>query len=299
MIWILLTIFGALMNAIRLGLQKHLNNSLSTELVTWVRYSFGLPFAIIYLTCVQQFYPSAPAMNATFIIYCLAGGVTQIIGTMLLITLFKHRNFAIGITYSKTEAVQTAVIGLILFNEAISSIGIFAILLGVFGIFIISTSEQRISLTSIAANITRHSALIGIASGFSFALSGLFIRNASLALEGNIPILQAAMTLTATIIIQMLLLGIWISYKNAQHFRLVTQNLYISALIGITSILGSIGLFTALAMAEAAYVKTVTQVGVIFSVMITHKCFKEPINKLEALGMIIIIVSIGLISFSK
>ncbi|MDA0782452.1 MAG: EamA family transporter [Proteobacteria bacterium] len=299
MLWVALTIFGALMNAIRLGLQKHLNNDLSTAVVTWVRYSFGLPFVLLYLLFVSQIHSDIPEINNGFLLYCTLGGITQILGTMLLVTLFKHRNFAIGVTYSKTEAVQTALIGLILFQETISLIGMVAIILGVVGIVIISVGEKQIDLSQITSSASKKSALIGIGAGFSFALSGLFIRNASLALDGTSPMMQAAMTLTVTIIIQVAILGAWISYKKQQDFFAIIANIKISALIGFTSVLGSIGLFTALAMAEAAYVKTVTQVGVVFSIMITHKCFKEKVNKQEMIGIIVLIGSIGLLSFYK
>ena len=285
------------MNAIRLGLQKHLNNKLSVEVVTWVRYSFGLPVALIYLLALRYFFFEIPSINISFLLYCILGSVTQISGTILLVNLFKHRNFAIGVAYSKTEAVQTAFIGIILFGEIISLIGIFAILFGVIGMLIISIEEKEARLSCSMTGKNNKSALIGIGSGFSFALSGLFIRNASLALGGNNPMMQASLTLATMVVMQFAVLGLWIVIKNKKDFPPIISNWKISALIGFTSVLGSIGLFSALVLAEAAYVKTVTQIGVVFSIMITHKCFKEKINKQEIVGIVVLIGSIGLLSY--
>ncbi|MFC7554116.1 hypothetical protein ACFQU7_20785 [Pseudoroseomonas wenyumeiae] len=56
----------------------------------------------------------------TFLLYAAIGGLTQIIGTNLLIMSFGPRGFAVGTAYSKTEAVQGAVLALVLLGERIS-----------------------------------------------------------------------------------------------------------------------------------------------------------------------------------
>ena len=48
-----------------------------------------------------------------------AGGLGQILGTNLLIMAFGHRGFAVGTAYAKTEAVQGAVLALVLLGERI------------------------------------------------------------------------------------------------------------------------------------------------------------------------------------
>lgn len=297
--WIVLAIFAALMNAVRLGLQKHLNKGLSVEIVTWARYGFGLPFVLLYLALVCHFSGTVPAINTEFLMHCTAGGVAQIGATILLVILFKHRNFAIGVTYSKTEAAQTALIGIVLFGETVSPVGMLAILLGVAGVIIISTDRENVRFSAVFSGGAGKSALIGISSGFGFALSGLFIRNATLALDGGTAMVRAAVTLAAVVMIQLVVLGLWILYKNRRDFMLLFLNMKTSVLIGFTSVLGSVGMFTALALAQAAYVKTVTQVGIIFAIMITHKCFKEKISRQEGLGIFVLIGGVILLSFFR
>ena len=60
--------------------------------------------------------------------------LAQIAATFLLIHLFSFRNFAVGTTYSKTEVIQVALLGLILLGDTISLTGVLAISLGMGGI---------------------------------------------------------------------------------------------------------------------------------------------------------------------
>ena len=62
--------------------------------------------------------------------------------------------------------------------------------------------------------------------------------------------------------------------------------------VGITSVLGSIGWFTATSYQNAAYVKALGQVEFFITLFITYRIFKETISKMEYLGMFLIIASV-------
>lgn len=49
-------------------------------------------------------------MSGPFWAYALAGGLTQILATMCVVALFAERNFAVGITFKKTEVIQLSLI---------------------------------------------------------------------------------------------------------------------------------------------------------------------------------------------
>jgi drug/metabolite transporter (DMT)-like permease len=295
-IWITACIFAAFFQTIRTGLQKHLKQHLSTDSINWVRYAFGLPFAGLYLWTLLQYGYSIPEINDTFLLYCIGGGIAQIIGTHLLISLFSHRNFAVGTTYAKTEALQTALLGIILFGEFLSIGGTIAIILGVLGVVIISLSESHTKPISVFKKLTHKTALIGIGAGLGFSLSGLFIRQATLILDGS-AIISAALTLVTMIAIQIVILGAWVVYSNRNAFRQILQHLKPSILVGLTSTLGSIGWFTAFALTNAAYVKTVGQIELIFALLLSHKIFKETINRSEVAGMSLVVGSILLLVY--
>jgi drug/metabolite transporter (DMT)-like permease len=297
MFWIFLTIFGALMNNVRLALQKNLNNKLCVETVAWARYSFGIPLAFAYFLFAKNCVPEFPQINANFLFYCLIGGVFQIFGTIVLVNLLRRQNFAVGFTYSKTEALQTALIGMIFFGEVVSLIAILSIIIGIVGILIISVSRQEGLASNLFMKFASKSVLLGIVSGLLFSISGLSIRSASLALGDSSLMAKTSLLLMVLILIQFMILGLWIFFKKRNEFIKLIVNWKIAFLIGLTSFLGSVGLVSALSLKEATYVKAVTQIGIIFSILISYIFFKEKITKLEMVGMLILTSAIVIISY--
>ena len=130
-LWIPITVFAAFMQNLRSALQKHLKGRLSTGGASYVRFFYACPFALAYVAAVHGVggYP-LPAVNALFLLYCLLGGLCQIAFTFLLVYLFSFRNFAVGTTYSKTEVIQVALLGLLLLGDTVSAAGMFAIAAG-------------------------------------------------------------------------------------------------------------------------------------------------------------------------
>lgn len=297
MSWVIATIVAALFQTVRTTLQKQVKTSLPNNAINWARYSFGLPFVIIYVIVLLHYNHSLPHTSTTFLLFCLGTAITQIIGTALLLTLFEHRNFAIGITYTKTEALQTALLGLFLFHETLSWPGFTAIIVGAIGIMLISSIEDKLSYKKLLNSLWSKTALIGIASGTAFSCSGLFIRQASLTLNSTYWI-NAGYTLLIVISLQVIILGVWIYYKNKHTFKTIIQNWKPCTTIGLTSALGSIGWFTAFALTNAAYVKTVGQIELLFSVMVTHHFFKESIKPIEIGGIILVITSVILLIYT-
>lgn len=295
MSWVILSIFASLAQSIRTALQKNLKTKLSTISITWIRFAFGVPFAVIYFLILTHLIKETPILNSGFFINCFAASISQIMATLLLISLFSYKNFAVGTTYAKTETVQTAILGMIFFGEYLSNLGILAIILGIFGIFMISISEEKINLKLILKSITKKHAVIGILSGTFFSFSALFIKNASVSLESGNILIKAATTLLVMTIIQTSILGFYLYKKEKEQLKKIKANYKQAFLIGLTSILGSIGWFSAFTMTNVAYVKTVGQIELIFSLLISRKIFKEKQRALELCGIIVVITSIILL----
>ena len=68
--------------------------------------------------------------------------------------------------------------------------------------------------------------------------------------------------------------------------------------MGVTSAIGSIAWFTAFALTQAAYVKTVGQVELLFSILVTQRIFKEGISRTEIFSIFLIIASIVILIYS-
>jgi drug/metabolite transporter (DMT)-like permease len=296
--WVFITFFAALMQTARTSLQKSLIKHLPTEIITWIRFIFGLPFVILYIVILQSIGLQFPSPSKIFIVYCLFAGLFQIIGTILLVSLFSHRNFAVSTAYSKTEAIQVAIIGSILFQEYLSIASSIAIILGMFGVVLISSSQQSIQLSTLLNGLKHKPVLIGIASGTSFAFDALLIREAILLLNNDNPLTNAAITLLVILILNIIQLGTWILYKNKKMFHGISIYWKRSILVGITSAIGSIAWFTAFALTQAAYVKTVGQIELLFSIFVTQKIFKEGISRIEIISILFIVSSIVLLIYS-
>ncbi len=71
---------------------------------SYIRFSYALPFACIWLYVVMGATGQAmPQTTSDFWLWVSIGGMTQVIFTVLLITLFNHRNFAAGTAFSRQK----------------------------------------------------------------------------------------------------------------------------------------------------------------------------------------------------
>ena len=252
----------------------------------------------IYVVVLHNSGFEFPSINQKFILYCLFAGLFQIIGTILLVSLFSHRNFAVSTAYTKTEAIQVAIFGAIFFQEYLNILSSIAVILGMLGVVIMSSSQQNIELKSLLTGLNNKSVFIGITSGASFAFDALLIREAILILNHDIPLTNAALTLLVILILNIFQLGIWITYKNRSMFNGILFYWKRSLLVGVTSAIGSIAWFTAFALTQAAYVKTVGQVELLFSILVTQRIFKEGISRTEIFSIFLIIASIVILIYS-
>ena len=71
LLWIPISVFAALMQAVRTAAQKSLNARLSTWMTTYVRSLFGLPFMLVYLWAMVRLEGiGAPSLHADYILFC-------------------------------------------------------------------------------------------------------------------------------------------------------------------------------------------------------------------------------------
>lgn len=298
MIWVVASVLAAFFQTIRTALQKHLTTDMPTTTINWVRYGFGLPFIVLYMSLLIVYFGySFPALNLLFIFYCLGASITQIVGTHFLISLFSERHFAIGTTYAKTETLLTAVFGFILFGEKLALLAWIAVIIGMVGVMCISITDDKITLKKLLTALASRSALKGLLAGCGFSLAGLCIRQATLHLEAPI-FINAGTTLLVVMTLQLIILGCWILYNNTACFAQLRRQWQPCLAIGLTSTLGSIGWFTAFALAQAAYVKMVGNIELLFCLLITHYIFHDPIKKIEIAGIYLITGGIILLLLS-
>lgn len=286
-LWIYFTLLAALMQAVRTAGQKKLTQHLNAMATTGVRYIYALPFALLYLYWMLDYRELAmPTLNAQFLQYVLVACVMQIIGTVCLVAAFNYRNFAVATSLAKTEAIQVAVVGVLLFSTSLSQLGWVSVIIGVVGVLLLS--KVKFTFRDVFQN---PGAGFGLASGLALAITTLLIRESSLALNTDL-LLSAAVTLAFMVSVQSFISFIYIYVQDSQQLKLMVSHWRLCLFVGITSVVGSIGWFTAASFQNAAYVKALGQVEFFITLFITYRIFREKISLIEYLGMALILISV-------
>lgn len=298
-LWVFITITAAFLQNIRSTLQKYLKGRIGTLGATFVRFGYGLPFALFFLGVLHfGFGSSIPALNSTFLIWVVIAALSQIAAQALLIHLFSYRNFAVGTAYSRTEPVQAALFGLLFLSETISPMTVVAIAITVFGVMIISVARTEMKLKQLAASVFARSTMIGLCSGSFFGLSAVGYRGASTALEGPNFIMQSAVTLCIAIAFQTVLMLLVIIIRNPGELRDIARAWKPALSVGFVGATASFGWFAAMTLEKAAVVKALAQVEMLFTFASTVFIFRERINAMEILGCIAIVCGILALLFA-
>jgi drug/metabolite transporter (DMT)-like permease len=285
--WILFTLLAALMQSLRTAAQKHLSSRMSAMGATYVRYLFGLPWVIAYLGWQGGGIVHLKNLSPLTWWWILLGGVLQIVGTWALVKVFSRRNFAIGSTFSKTEALQTAIIGALFLSIPLSISGWISVLIGVVGIAILILPKNAFHWPSWFTPVTG----LGLLCGFCFAVSALAVYQSS-QLTGLPPLLSAALVLFGMVGIQFLLVTCWLLMFERGSFISVIRHWQWSLFVGLCSAIGSVGWFTAMSLQNPALVRTLGQIEFLFSLFLTWYLFGERIRKNEWIGAVFIIFSV-------
>ena len=289
-LWIPITIAAAFLQNLRSAAQKHLKAVMGTTGATFVRFGFGFPFALAFVAVLHWFVGyDLPALNASFFGWAALGALGQIAATFLLIHLFSFRNFAVGTAYSRTEPAQAALFALLFLGERASLGAIAAIAVSVFGVMLISVAHVAVSPRSMLASTFSRNALIGLASGTAFGISAVAYRAASLALGGPNFLMQAATTLAFVICFQTAIMLAWMVWKDRAEIGRIAKAWKPALFTGFVGATASFGWFSAMTLQQAAVVKSLAQIEMLFTFAATVFFFKEKINRLEIAGCALIV----------
>lgn len=295
-LWLPVTLAAALFQTWRTAMQQRLRGQLSVNAAAVVRYLYGVPVGILLLTLYLLVSGGTlPALNPGFLVFAAAGGLGQILGTNLLIMAFGHRGFAVGTAYAKTEAVQGAILALILLGERISALAWCGIAVGVCGVLWLSLAGRAASWRELGRATVQPAAVCGLASGFFFALTSVLIKSANLALPGDDPVLRALVTLVAANILQTLMQGSWLLAREPAQFRAVLATWRTSAQVGALSACGSACWFTAFALAPVALVRAVGQVEILMTLLFSRFYLREQPTRAEVLGALTVVAGVVLV----
>ena len=288
--WILFTLMAAFMQAWRNAFQKQLSTTVDVYGVTLARFIFALPLALLYISCLYHFQPVTDSVhfNLRFAIYVLIAALSQIAATALMVQLFKQKNYAIGVGLAKSEAVLAAIIAVVFLSDHLSLLGWFGVAVGGFAVFLMSKGRDF-------SDFSVPTLCIGIGSGLCFAITSLLVREASLELD-NLPFIhRAAWVLLMVIGTQCFLLLMYLGIFRRATLWAMWQRIGLTFRVSLCSFLASLGWFSAMSMQSVPIVKTLGQVEIIFSMLISAYFFKEKLARAEHLGIVLVVVAAFLV----
>jgi drug/metabolite transporter (DMT)-like permease len=295
-LWIPITIFAAFAQNLRFMLQKHLKaTKLSTGGATFARFLFAAPIAVLLVVILAQTGWDIPSGSTRTWVFVVTGGTSQIIATMLVVALFSERNFAVGITLKKTEAILTAIVGFIVLGEGISLWAVMTILVGIVGVILLSDPPKLAGKGAWYRRIFNRASAYGIGSGAIFAVSATSYRGASLSLGSGDFIIRAVFTLACVTVFQTVAMSLWLHFREPGEITRVLQSWRVTTLVGLTGVLGSLGWFMAFTLQNAAYVKALGQIELVFTFMASYLIFKERSTGREIFGISLVVISILLL----
>lgn len=281
MSWVAFTFGAVVMQTFRNALQSKLSANVSTSGVTLARFLFAPPIVLAYLLLLYAVSDQiVPHFGGLFILAVTAAALLQIAATSLMVILFKQKNFSVGAGLAKSEALVAGVLGTIFFGSQLSLLGWVGILVGGLAVFVLSGGGRK-------GELSLKTIMIGLACGSCFALTSLFVREASHLLDVAFPH-SAAWVLLWVLCIQTVLLTIYIGIRDKSTFAALRRNAKMTLATSATSCFGSICWFSAMALQHVAYVKTLGQVEVLLTILIAVFWLQNKVKMHEIIGLLLI-----------
>ena len=296
--WILTSILGAFFQNARSSIQKKLNTEMSLMASTYVRFAFSLPILlIVFLLYFGNFdYFQLAIQSPNFVIYVVLASVLQISFTLLFLYLLKFTNFLVGTALSKTEVIQIAFFEFIILKDYLNFYALLGIMISTIGVIIFSTKDVKNIINSFFTKST----IIGLFCGTILALSVVFYRGSMEFIDfTNKNFDKALLTLFAATLIQTSLITFYLLFFEISEFKRLKSNIKLSALAGLFGFSATISWFYSFSLVQAALVRAVGQIELLFSYISSRFMFKEKIKFVEIIGITIFIFGLFLVIFNK
>ena len=284
-LWAFFTIIAAAAQTVRNATQRGLTAELGTVGATHVRFLFGFPFVVLFLTAaILLLDQGLPLPPLAFWPWVIAGAVTQVAATALMLAAMNDRSFVVIYAYIKTEPVQVAVFGLVFLGDVVSPAMAAAILIATAGVVTMGLKPG----TSSDLKAT----LMGLGSGAMLALSVVGFRGAILSLGLSSYVMAATFTLCVGLLMQAVLLSLYLWLRQPAVLAAIVAAWRPSLFAGFMGALASQFWFLAFALATAASVRTLALVEVLFAQGISRFIFKQATTARETVGVVLIVVGV-------
>lgn len=292
--WIIITIFAAFVQNLRFVVQKYMTTTgFSAEGAIFARFIYAAPVLMILTSLWVFITGELPEIRfSSFLFWGMLGGMAQTIASFFVVSLFKTRNFSVGISLKKTETILSAFIGFLILGDRISLVGILTIITGLFGVILLSDKSASFGRKGVREKLFGRAVFYGLGSGLFFGISAVAYRATTFAIESDDFIMRVLFSVTIANCFQVFILWLWLNWKCPGEAQKIIKSWYFSVPVSSFSLIGSIGWFSAFALQPVAYVFALGQIEVIFALCSSMFLFKEKLMLREICGTIILTVSI-------
>jgi drug/metabolite transporter (DMT)-like permease len=285
-LWAVFTLLASAAQTLRNAMQRELIGALGAVGAAQVRFLFGLPFAILFLVAVRLGTGTAlPPLSPATLAWTLFGALTQIAATALMLAAMRQRSFVVVVAYTKTEAAQVALFALLFLGETPTLKLIGAIALATVGVFLMSGRGASKAVPS------WRPAALGLVSAAFFALAAIGFREAVIRVATPSIAIAAATVLVVGLVIQTVVLLVYLALFDRARMAAIFALWRASLFAGFMGALASQFWFLAFALTDAARVRTLALVEVLFAQVASLRLFREAPSAREWLGMALIVAA--------
>jgi drug/metabolite transporter (DMT)-like permease len=289
-LWVPVTLMASSAQTLRNAMQRDLIGPLGAVGAAQVRFLFGLPFAALFLLGLMAATGlSAPPLTAPNLAWTAFGAASQVIATAMMLAAMRTRSFVVAIAFTKTEAAQIALFGLIALNDPPTAALIAAIALASIGVALMAARSRKE-----LASDWRSDAL-GLISATFFAFAAIGFRSAVIGVMSPSRALAASLILVAGLAIQSAALMGYLAAFDRPGARAILHAWRSSLVAGFMGALASQFWFIAFALTDAARVRTLALIEVPLAQAVSLKMFREPPSLREAIGMSLIVIAAAIL----
>ncbi|MEM8746160.1 MAG: EamA/RhaT family transporter [Actinomycetota bacterium] len=288
--WIPITLAAATFQILRTARQHRLRDLLSLNEAGFVRYAYGLPWAL--LACAITFVAlgrDVPSIPLRFWWIVAGAGVAQILGTVALLRSFDLRDFAIGTVYSKSEVILVAIVSAVALGEPLAAAGWIGAAICVAGLGWLAAPSRIADALRLAGD---PAALMGVLAALGFALAAAGLRGASTSLDGGSTWDRAILTLTAMLTIQTLINGTQIRWSERDSLASVAAAWRPAMSVGVLSMAGSASWTLAFTLTNVAKVRTLGQVELVLAFAVSAWWLRERHVRAEYLASGLVLLGV-------
>ena len=273
-------------------MQRDLVGAVGTQGATYVRFLFGLPFALLFLGAQLLLIDAPlpiPGLHALG--WAAVGALMQTLATALMLLSMQDRSFVVTIAFTKTEPVIIAILSIVILREVPTPMTVLAIIVATAGVLLMSLPPR-------AQGVERpglKAALIGLASGACFGFSATGYRVSMVGLESSSFILTASVTMVMGLVIQCAAILCWLLLRDRALLGAIIRSWRPSLLAGFMGALATQFWFLAFAITNPIRVRTLALVEVPFAQVVSRRIFKQRMSNAEIAGMALIVAGVVLL----